>query len=197
MPMGKETVYNTCCLSPDFRIDTSFLSGHGIYCACKNCHRKINIFYKDRSLSQTPQKAVAKVMATPFPVLVLKEVGKGVSDHEVTELIFLYNVTDACFSFKAKSGFFTTVNDETGDALTHGPKFGQGDINPGELRQVGDVVSWEWDSVLGYETEVENTDIHLFIRYNLKSVKKEISLPKGDKGLLIYPTSIVVRKLSR
>ncbi len=87
-----------------------------------------------------------------LPAVLIQGVESRTAD-DVVEIIYLQNDTDRTYVAKVRADFFTTVDDESGEALHHGPAGTEVELAPGERARVGDIVGWEWDSALGFDIE--------------------------------------------
>jgi hypothetical protein len=138
---------------------------------------------------------VEKVIHTPLPLLLMKDTNNHTSAADVTEEIYLYNTTDSTFDVKAKSAFFTTVDDETGEGLTHGARPATKLFPPEEIMKVGDVAGWEWDSVLSFSVDFINEETDISVKYDLKISKKARTFPNLGEARPVCATFFFVRRL--
>ena len=77
---------------------------------------------------------------------------------DVVEIIYLQNDTDRTWVATVRAKFSTTVDDESGAALHHGPAGTEVELAPGARARVGDVVGWEWDSARNIDIEFRHAE---------------------------------------
>lgn len=95
--------------------------------------------------------------ARDLPTVLIQEVESRTAD-DVAELIHLENETDRTYFARVRASFFTTVDDESGEALHHGPAPTEVELAPGERARIGDILGWEWDSMLSLDIEFRYPD---------------------------------------
>jgi hypothetical protein len=91
-------------------------------------------------------------MDSDLPTLFTLEVPSQTPD-DVTDIIYLQNDTDRTFVATVISKFFTTVDEDSGEVLYHGSGGTDVELAPGQRVRVGDILGWEWDSVLDFRVE--------------------------------------------
>ena len=98
-------------------------------------------------------------------------------------------------SLTAETDFFVTVDEETGEGISHGSGRKRVELSAGEYAKVGDIAGWEWDSSLHFDITVEVEGRSLRLGYNLKSSTRiAITLPGMEKGTIVrigYPPRLV------
>lgn len=92
-----------------------------------------------------------------LPALLMQAVDSKTAD-DVVEIIYLQNDTDRNYVATVRANFFTTVDDESGAALHHGPAGTEVELAPGERARVGDILGWEWDSARGLHIEFRHAE---------------------------------------
>lgn len=92
-----------------------------------------------------------------LPALLMQAVDSKTAD-DVVEIIYLQNDTDRTYAATVRANFFTTVDDESGAALHHGPPGTEVELAPGERARVGDILGWEWDSARGLTIEFRHAE---------------------------------------
>jgi hypothetical protein len=103
------------------------------------------------------QQAIRTDMNDDLPTVIIEEV-EARSAADVVEIIHLHNGTDRTYVAKVRADFWITVDDDTGAALHHGFAGTEVELAPGERAQIGDIVGWEWDSVLGLDIEFRHPE---------------------------------------
>lgn len=77
---------------------------------------------------------------------------EGVRDAgEIDTDIYCANLTATPFLVEVRSASFTTVDEATGAALTHGADPVAILLAPGAAAKIGDVAGWEWDGFVGLD----------------------------------------------
>jgi hypothetical protein len=104
-----------------------------------------------------------------LPTVLIQEVESRTAA-DVVEIIYLENDTDQTCVATVRADFWTTVDDATGAAAHHGPAPTEVELAPGERARIGDILGWEWDSVLGLNIEFHHgaSDGGLKVSYDLK-----------------------------
>lgn len=92
-----------------------------------------------------------------LPALIVQGVESRTAD-DVVEIIYLQNDTDRTWVAAVRAKFTTTVDDESGAALHHGPAGTEVELAPGERSRISDVVGWEWDSSRGLAIEFRHAE---------------------------------------
>ncbi len=92
-----------------------------------------------------------------LPALLMQAVDSKTAD-DVVEIIYLQNDTERTYAATVRADFFTTVDDESGAALHHGPAGTEVELAPGERARVGDILGWEWDSARGLHIEFRHAE---------------------------------------
>lgn len=92
-----------------------------------------------------------------LPVVLMQAIGSKTAD-DVVEIIYLQNDTDRTYVATVRADFFTTVDDESGAALHHGPAGTEVNLAPGGRARVGDILGWEWDSARGLKIEFRRAE---------------------------------------
>ena len=118
----------------------------------------------------------------PILALVLNE--KSQSADDVHADIYVINATDHAFEIMTKSDFFQTVNEETGDVISVGPKPHTMTLKPHTVEKVGDIIEWELDFALGFDVAYKRPGEKQFtyLGANLKSGRSfTITLPVLNK----------------
>lgn len=92
-----------------------------------------------------------------LPNLLMQGVEARTAD-DVVEIIYLQNDTERTWVATVRAKFSTTVDDESGAALHHGPAGTEVELAPGERARVGDVVGWEWDSARNIDIEFRHAE---------------------------------------
>ncbi len=92
-----------------------------------------------------------------LPDLLIQGIESRTAD-DVVEIIYLQNDTERTWVATVRAKFTTTVDDESGAALHHGPAGTEVELAPGARARVGDVVGWEWDSSRFIDIEFRHAD---------------------------------------
>ncbi len=131
-----------------------------------------------------------------FPLLVMVDV----EDHSVfdadapTHDIYCYNNTEIEMEISAEAAYFTTVDEDSGEGITHGPEAASWDLDPGEYAKVGDIKGWEWDSALSMSLVYQINGRSFEIGYDLKrGGSKKATLPGKQKGYIVRPATSPTR----
>ncbi|TND08741.1 MAG: hypothetical protein FD123_1957 [Bacteroidetes bacterium] len=104
--------------------------------------------------------------------------------------VYCENTTAYVFIVSVSSGSFTTVDENTGDAVRHGSQPVNAVLQPGEAVPVADVAGWEWDGHVGLEIGFRHEGTGTVIRksYNLKSSSSDHTIrANGKTGRVILP----------
>ncbi len=107
--------------------------------------------------ASTKWRRGSAVPSDDVPTVLIQEVESRTAD-DVVEKIYLENETDRTYIAAVRARFFTTVDEETGQALHHGPAPTEVELAPGERAQIGDILGWEWDSALSLTIEFRHGD---------------------------------------
>ena len=87
-----------------------------------------------------------------LPSVLTRDVPARTADDAVV-IIYLRNDTDRTCLATVRARFSTTLDDESGAALQHGPAGSEVELAPGEWAQIGDILGWELDSALSMTIE--------------------------------------------
>ena len=105
--------------------------------------------------------------------------------------VYCVNTTPHAFRIAAHSVSFTTVDEETGDAVEHGSQPTDILLEPGATAEIADVAGWEWDGHVGIEVVFERADGKkppARKSYNLKaSSTGKQAVPGAGEGWVIPP----------
>ena len=129
-----------------------------------------------------------------FPLLAMVSLEDVVSPSEVTHELYCMNATESDISVSSEADFFTTVDEDTGDGIYHGPKSVTVTLGEGDCAKVGDIAGWEWDSGMGFELTVESNTTGFRLSYDRKSSSgRKVTLPGKLKGVTVKPVGRPIR----
>jgi hypothetical protein len=94
------------------------------------------------NVSEVPRTASILLVSVPR-----KAVGPDGVDRE----IYVINLSTDVIEVRTSAGFLTTVDEDTGQGVEHGPRPTARDVRPGAAEKVGDVLGWELDSALYFQ----------------------------------------------
>lgn len=85
--------------------------------------------------------------------------------------IYCVNETQQSFHITTNSTSFTTIDEESGESVSHGSSPFEKIIHPGDVVQIANVLGWEWDGFVGIAVCFKNLSDNRQINcsYNLKS----------------------------
>ena len=116
----------------------------------------------------------------------------GVTDPgEIDTEVYCVNETDDTFTVVVGSTSFTTVDEDHGVVLDHGPPPAHLVLEPGAVQRVATVRGWEWDGHVGVAIEYlhHGSWRRERVSYSLKRPGLSYTIPiLGAEGTLILPT---------
>lgn len=105
-----------------------------------------------------------------------------------SEDLHVLNPSRAPLRVRFSGRYWQTVNEDTGTSVTHGPPMAEFSIVPGQMTWAGNIVGWEWDSVLDAELAIiheDGTTTVLF--YDLKRNWTKITVKDLGTVFLVDP----------